>query len=205
MKYKASRADCAIAEIPVVFPDRKRGASKMSASYFVKALVDVWRIKFSRLKNQAAPLRGSKRRFGGVLNLPANNAVRQILKFAVTGGLGTITNLALFFLFADLVKLPPVPVSVGCFVVTGTQNYIMHHKWSFAENTRGTKLSIKKWLLFLISALFGLGANIIVMNMMLQSIVLPYKVIAQACGILAGMVINFIAAKFVVFRSNHAH
>jgi putative flippase GtrA len=74
-----------------------------------------------------------------------------------------------------------------------------HHKWSFAENTRG----IKKWLLFLVSALFGLGVNIIVMNMILQTIVLPYKVIAQACGILAGMVINFLAAKFIVFRSKY--
>jgi putative flippase GtrA len=134
-----------------------------------------------------------------------NNAVRQILKFAITGGLGTIVNLVLFFLFADLVKLSPVLVSVGCFLITGTQNYIIHHKWSFAENTRGTTLSIKKWFLFLVSALFGLSVNIIVMKMMLQSIVLPYKVIAHACGILAGMVINFIVAKFVVFRSTYAH
>jgi dolichol-phosphate mannosyltransferase len=183
MKYKASRANCAITEIPVIFPDSKRGVSKMSASYFVKALADVWQIKFSPVKD---------------------NAVRQMLKFAVTGGLGTITNLVLFFLFADLAKLSATPVSIGCFLVTGTQNYIMHHKWSFAENTCGTTLSTKKWLLFLASALFGLGANIIVMNMMLQSIVLSYKVIAQACGILAGMIINFLAAKFVVFRSNYA-
>jgi putative flippase GtrA len=183
MKYKASRANCAITEIPVIFPDRKRGVSKMSASYFAKALVDVWRIKFSRVKN---------------------NAVRQMLKFAVTGGLGTITNLVLFFLFADLAKLSATPVSIGCFLVACTQNYLVHHKWSFAENTRGITLSIKKWLLFLVSALFGLGANIIVMNMMLQNIVLPYKVLAQACGILAGMVINFLAAKFIVFRSNYA-
>jgi dolichol-phosphate mannosyltransferase len=54
MKYKASRADCAIAEIPVVFPDRRRGTSKMSPSYFVKALVDVWRIKLFHEENKPA-------------------------------------------------------------------------------------------------------------------------------------------------------
>jgi putative flippase GtrA len=155
----------------------------MSASYFVKALIDVWRIKFSRIRN---------------------NTVKQMFKFAVTGGLGTITNLALFFLFADIVKLPPIPVSIGCFLVSGTQNYYLHHRWSFAQNTYGTTPSIEKWFLFLSSALLGLSVNIVVVNMMLQIMVLPYKVIAQACGILAGMVINFTAAKFVVFRSKYA-
>jgi putative flippase GtrA len=38
------------------------------------------------------------------------------------------------------------------------------------------------------------------MNTMLKNIVLPYKVIAQACGILSGMIINFIMARFIVFR-----
>ncbi|MDR3131181.1 MAG: GtrA family protein [Treponema sp.] len=183
MKYKAFQANCAIAEIPIVFPDRKRGASKMPASYFIKALIDVWRIRFSHI---------------------GDNMIKQMFKFAVTGGLGTITNVALFFLFADIAKLPPIPVSIGCFLVSGTQNYYLHHRWSFAQETRGTKPSIIKWLLFLSSALFGLSVNIVVVNMMLQIMVLPYKVIAQACGIAAGIAINFTAAKIVVFRSNYA-
>jgi putative flippase GtrA len=55
-------------------------------------------------------------------------------------------------------------------------------------------------LVFLLSSLLGLGVNIAVMNMMLQTIVLPYKIIAQGCGILAGMVINFAISKTFVFR-----
>ena len=179
MKYKALRNRCKITEIPIIFPDRKHGASKMSALYFVKALIDVWRIKFSCIQS---------------------STVKQILKFAVTGGLGTLTNLVLFFLCADIVKFPEIPVSIGCFVVAGTQNYVLHHKWSFAENTRGTAPSIQKWLAFLFSALIGLGMNIAILNLMLRHVVLPYKVIAQACGILAGMVINFLVSKFFVFR-----
>jgi dolichol-phosphate mannosyltransferase len=183
MKYKAVRSNCAIAEIPIIFPDRVRGLSKMPPAYLIKALADVWRIKFYRIRN---------------------NLIKQMIKFAVTGGLGAITNLLLFFLFADIAKLSAVPVSVFCFLISGTQNYYLHHKWSFARNTCGTALSIRKWLLFLCSALLGLSVNIAVMSIMLQTIILPYKVIAQACGILAGMVINFIAAKFVVFRGTYA-
>jgi dolichol-phosphate mannosyltransferase len=51
MKYKAFRAKCKITEIPIIFPDRKRGVSKMSALYFLKALLDVWRIKCMRVNN----------------------------------------------------------------------------------------------------------------------------------------------------------
>jgi dolichol-phosphate mannosyltransferase len=179
MKYKALRAKCSVTEIPIIFPDRKAGYSKMSASYFGKALADVWRIKFACIKNKT---------------------VKQILKFAVTGGLGTLTNLALFFLFADMAKLNAIAVSAGCFIIAGAQNYMIHHKWSFIENTGGTKPSFRKWLVFMASSLVGLAVNIGVLNFMLASFVLPFKVIAQGCGILCGMMINFIAAKFVVFR-----
>jgi dolichol-phosphate mannosyltransferase len=45
MKYKAYRKDCRFAEIPIIFPDRKKGKSKMSGSFLFKALGDVWKIK----------------------------------------------------------------------------------------------------------------------------------------------------------------
>jgi len=45
MKYKTYRAGCRIVEIPIVFPDRKKGQSKMPASFLFKALGDVWKIK----------------------------------------------------------------------------------------------------------------------------------------------------------------
>jgi len=45
MKYKAYRRQCRIVEIPIVFSDRKKGQSKMSGDFFLKALGDVWKIK----------------------------------------------------------------------------------------------------------------------------------------------------------------
>ena len=45
MKYKAYLKQCRIVEIPIVFSDRKKGKSKMSGIFFLKALGDVWKIK----------------------------------------------------------------------------------------------------------------------------------------------------------------
>jgi dolichol-phosphate mannosyltransferase len=179
MKYRAWKAGLRIKEIPIVFVDRTRGKSKMSKKIFLEALSNVWKIRQVSI---------------------IETAPGQFLKFCATGGLGTVTNLCLFFIFADKAGMPEIPASTGCFLIAGTQNYIINHKWSFAQNTRQTPLSIQKWLAFLGGSLIGLAANILVMAAVLAYFTPPYKAIAQACGILAGMAINFIASKFIIFR-----
>jgi len=126
--------------------------------------------------------------------------IYEFLKFGVTGGLGTITNLLIFFLLVDLGKLPEIPVSIGCFIVAGTQNYFLNHIWSFREYTGNTGVSVKKWAMFLLGSLAGLCVNILVMKMVIANFDPPWKFIAQACGIAAGMIINFIMSKFIIFR-----
>ncbi|MDR2247710.1 MAG: glycosyltransferase family 2 protein [Treponema sp.] len=181
IKYKAWKTGLRIKEIPIVFVDRTHGKSKMSKKIFFEALLNVWRIKQDAL---------------------VDTAFSQVIRFCVVGGLGTVTNLIIFFIFADTFGMPEIPVSIGCFLIAGTQNYIINHKWSFARNTRQTVLSIKKWLTFLSGSLAGLAVNILVMTAVLAYFMPPLKFIALACGILAGMVVNFIISKFIVFRRN---
>jgi len=150
----------------------------MSASYFYKALVDVVRIKYMCM----------------------SVGLKQFIKFGITGGLGFVTNSLIFFLLADKAGLPVIPVSVGCFLIAGTQNYIVNHKWSFADSTGKSALTVKKWFIFLCSALAGLLINIAVMKLILDNFNVTYKFIAQACGIAAGMAVNFVCSKFIVFR-----
>jgi dolichol-phosphate mannosyltransferase len=180
MKYRAYSAGCSIKEIPIIFPDRKQGVSKMSKGIFFEALLNIWKIKKA---------------------VGFDSALDQFIKFAVTGGLGAVTNLLIFFIFADKFKLPEIPVSVGCFLIAATQNYVINHKWSFRKNMEKTSLSVKKWLGFMGASLLGLGINICAMELLLSRFVLPYKFIAQACGIAAGMAVNFMLSKIVVFRN----
>jgi putative flippase GtrA len=125
--------------------------------------------------------------------------ISQFLRFGVTGGLGTITNLSIFFLLVDIVHFPPIPVSIFCFLVAGTQNYFLNHLWSFREYTEKTPVSAQKWAMFLSGSLLGLAVNIMVMELIITHFTLPWKFIAQACGIASGMIINFIISKFIIF------
>jgi dolichol-phosphate mannosyltransferase len=45
MKYKAHRSGCAIYELPIIFPDRKLGKSKMSKKILLEAFIKIWRIR----------------------------------------------------------------------------------------------------------------------------------------------------------------
>ncbi|MDR2795589.1 MAG: glycosyltransferase family 2 protein [Spirochaetaceae bacterium] len=179
MKFRAYSAGCRIKEIPIIFVDRKMGKSKMSKKIFVEALLNMWKIKKI---------------------IGADSGIDQFIKFVVTGALGTVTNLLIFFLCADIFNLHEIPVSIFCFLIAASQNYVINHRWSFRQNTAREALSFKKWLEFTGASLLGLTVNIVVMKAVLSNFAPSFKVIAQACGIAAGMVINFILSKLFVFR-----
>jgi dolichol-phosphate mannosyltransferase len=177
MKYRAWLNKCSVKEIPILFTDRKLGSSKMSKKILFEALLNIWKIK----------------------KIAGDTVFNQIIKFGITGGLGSITNLLLFFLLVDKTGLPEIPISIVCFIVAGTQNYFLNHRWSFREYTKKTPVSLLKWAMFLSGSLIGLTVNITVMKLIIIHFDLPLQFIAQACGIASGMIINFIISRFIIF------
>jgi len=128
-----------------------------------------------------------------------NGLIFEFLKFGITGGLGTITNLVIFYFLVDINNLPEIPISILCFIIAGTQNYLLNHLWTFRKYTDKTPISFARWFGFLFGSLFGLTVNILVMKLIINNFVLQYKFFAQACGIAAGMIVNFFMSKFVIF------
>jgi putative flippase GtrA len=127
----------------------------------------------------------------------------QLIRFAIVGGLGTVVNLALFFCLCDMLGMAAVPVSIACFCVACSLNYVLNQKWSFASQA-GKALSLSSYLKFVGASLLGLAVNLGVMLATLHFFVLPYKTIAQAAGIIGGFVFNFFASKYFVFKAKRA-
>jgi len=52
LKYRAIKMGARCAELPIVFPDRMHGVSKMSGSIFMEAVVQVWHLRRLKLDRQ---------------------------------------------------------------------------------------------------------------------------------------------------------
>lgn len=63
MKYRAIRKGLRVVEVPIVFVDRRVGASKMSRRIFIEALGGVWRMR-GRVRREEERASGSERASG---------------------------------------------------------------------------------------------------------------------------------------------
>ncbi len=126
--------------------------------------------------------------------------LNKIIKFGIVGGLGTATNLILFFIFVDKLGCEPNLISILCFIIAGSQNYVLNHLWTFNVENQKVSLSFKLWIKFMASSLLGLVVNLLVMNLLLYFFEWEYKIIPQGFGIAVGMIFNFILSNFIVFK-----
>lgn len=126
--------------------------------------------------------------------------LKKIIKFSITGGLGAVTNLVLFFLMADILHLNPTLISCSAFFIACSQNYVLNHLWTFKKES-DCGLSFRLWFKFLLGSLLGFIINLIILNILLSlHFKWPFYVIPQGIGIVAGMCMNFIISDFFIFR-----
>lgn len=123
----------------------------------------------------------------------------HFLKFLLVGGLGTITNLIIFFLLVDILNFRHIPVTIGAFIVTVIQNYLLNHYWTFSDVTKKKPANINGLIKFLFLAIIGLTINIVVLTAIISVFNPQFKVVAQAFGIAAGTMFNFIGSKYWIF------
>ena len=126
-------------------------------------------------------------------------ATQQLLRFCLVGGLGTVTNLVLFYFLVDVGSTTPLRGAVACFAVAVSQNYTLNELWTFATSS-GRELSLKRYGKFVAASLIGLAINAAVLAGLLWLYSFPLAVVPQAIGVLAGMSFNFVASRQLVFR-----
>jgi putative flippase GtrA len=124
----------------------------------------------------------------------------SFFKFAIVGFMGTISNLTIFYIFVDIFGLWANVFAVVSFLIAGVQNYILHHRCTLGKIMEDKKLSFIGYVKFIITTALGLAINLIVLNLILYFFDVPYKVIAQGCGVAFGTVFNYLGSKRFVFR-----
>jgi hypothetical protein len=53
MNYLAHRAGFRLVEVPIIFPDRARGKSKMSMQIVIEAALRVWKLRYTPVPTHA--------------------------------------------------------------------------------------------------------------------------------------------------------
>jgi putative flippase GtrA len=110
----------------------------------------------------------------------------QLAKFCVVGAAGYVVNLAV---------LHYLPAAIGSFLVAVTSNYTWNRLWTF----RGQRGHVAyQGLRFLVVSTMALGANLLVLHLLVQSGV--GEILAQAIAIVLVTPLNFVGNKLWSFR-----
>ena len=138
------------------------------------------------------------------MNLDTKTII-SFFKFGLVGGLGTLTNLAFFYVMVDNTHSlhHQVAVVIG-FLIAVTQNYILNSIWTFkkkSDNSEATsQLNLKNLLKYTAINGIGLLLNMGIVEVVLYLFTLPLYAIAQAVGIGGAFVFNFLFSKMFVFK-----
>ncbi len=171
----ASRQRLVVAESPLTFKARIGGTSKMALPVFWEVLVSLQYFLF----------RG--------------RVPRRWLGFGSVGVLGLVTDTLLTGLLLNVVGIPfawarPLPVLVAM-----TQNYAMNNRFTFRDVQRtGTYALASGWLLYVVCQTVGAVTNWGV-SVLVYNLGAPWF-LALPTGVLAGVAVNFMAARRVVWK-----
>lgn len=89
-----------------------------------------------------------------------NNQLKEIIKFAFTGGICFVIEYAALILLKEWLHLPVVAATPIAFLISVIFNYLLCVKWVFDGAQEGSK---KAQLGFLITSLMGLLLNWVIM------------------------------------------
>ena len=129
----------------------------------------------------------------------ATGLLKQFVQFALVGGLGTVTNLCIFFVIVDLAGIGPLTGATIAFAAAVTQNYILNELWTF--NPEGAnRVTRGRYGKFVFFSLLALGVNLGVLQLLISHYEFPLLVIPQAIGIAVATSLNYTTSRLVTFR-----
>lgn len=166
-----------VVEVPIHFTDRVKGESKLS------------------LKEQLKYIQHLRR-----LYIFKYGSLTEMFHFAVVGGSGVVVNLAVFTLMLQLGMGKEISILSGI-IISVISNFLLNRRFTFsyAKNSR----LLKSFITYSSSVTVGAIVNYFVTLFMLKSFPDLLPQLSATAGIAFGMVFNFVALKYLVFKKSH--
>jgi putative flippase GtrA len=135
-----------------------------------------------------------------MIKLLDSTLIGQILRFGAVGTIGFVIDAASLRFCLMALGLDFYSGRVISFLVAATATYILNRVWTFGGQGSGrTHRQLALWLALMSgSALINYGTYVLCLQ--LDPIIRQWPELAVAAGSISAMGINFLAARFIVFR-----
>jgi dolichol-phosphate mannosyltransferase len=166
-----------VVEVPIHFEDRQLGKSKLTMRQqllYVKHLRRLYTFKFG--------------------------AWSQLVQFLTVGGLGTAVNLVLLTAILR-VGLSPKPAVATAIVLSMCFNFVLNRRFSFGESRKDSW--IRQFIGFMTACSVGALINYAVTLLFMGGRFSLPPQLAALVGIAVATAFNFVASRYLVFRSAH--
>jgi len=123
--------------------------------------------------------------------------IKQVLKYAIVGALGTVINLSILYLCTDILNIFYILSEIIAFFISVLPNFLINKIWTFRE-TMGEKIVIK-YFEYVIVSLFSLGINLVSLFILVEYFNFWY-LFGGIVAIFIGFIFSFIAHNLWTFR-----
>lgn len=123
--------------------------------------------------------------------------IKQLIKFAFVGAIGTIINLTILYIFTEFFLVYYIISEIFAFIAATINNYILNKFWTFKEKLH-EKL-IKKYVKYIAISLIALILNISILFILVEYFYLWY-IFAELVAIFGAFMINFMGNKLWTFK-----
>lgn len=120
-----------------------------------------------------------------------------VLKYGVSGVVGALTNMGIFFVCTHLLHLWYIAAALIAFVGAFVVNFCLHKFWTFEDRSLTTMH--RQVFLYLAATLGGLCINLALLYVLVESFAVP-SLIAQFVSLFAAAFGSFLFNKHRTFK-----
>jgi dolichol-phosphate mannosyltransferase len=169
-----------VGEVPINFIDRRFGQSKLSFKEQLRYLQHLRRLYIYKFAYFSSAL-----------------------QFAAVGVSGVFVNLAVISLLMPLGLRNQVVLAAGI-AVSMVTNFLLNRRFTFAYSRGGP--IVKQFFHFVLASAAGAAINLVISSSISSRWPGLSIQVAAICGIASGMIFNYLANQFIVFRHKmHGH
>jgi putative flippase GtrA len=124
---------------------------------------------------------------------------KDIFWYCFFGGLTTVVNIVIFYIFSDLINLHYMIANVIAWIVAVLFAYITNRTWVFKSKIKGFSAVLKECLIFTGFRVLSLGMEMVILFLMIDLLgikVMITKLVAQVVVIVA----NYVFSKWIIFK-----